>query len=111
MSLKSSVLVAYQIPDSKIHGANMGPIWGQQVPGGPHAGPMNYIILGHKVGLVMNIEGNQLFGWRFLTDRAELFKFDKIHCVFVIHYTSFADQFSYQIMFSTLSTMKVSHPM
>ena len=28
--------------DSKIHGANMGPIWGRQDPGGPHAGPMNF---------------------------------------------------------------------
>ena len=80
-------------------GPTWGPIWGRQVPGGPHAGPMNFTIWDHKVGLVMNIEGNQLFGWRFLIDRAELFKFDKIHCVFVIHYTSFADQFSYQIMF------------
>ena len=30
--------------DSKVHGANMGPIWGQQDPGGPHAGPMNFDI-------------------------------------------------------------------
>ena len=28
-------------PDSKVHGANMGPIWGRQDPGGPHVGPMN----------------------------------------------------------------------
>ena len=28
-------------PDSKVHGANMGPIWGRQDPGGPHDGPMN----------------------------------------------------------------------
>ena len=28
-------------PDSKVHGANMGSIWGQQDPGGPHVGPMN----------------------------------------------------------------------
>ena len=27
------------IPDSKVHGANMGPIWGRQDPGGPHVGP------------------------------------------------------------------------
>ena len=27
-------------PDSKVHGANMGPIWGRQDPGGPHVGPM-----------------------------------------------------------------------
>ena len=26
------------IPDSKIHGTNMGPIWGQQDPGWSHAG-------------------------------------------------------------------------
>ena len=32
-------------PDSKVHGANMGPIWGQQDPGGPHVGPMNFAIL------------------------------------------------------------------
>ena len=30
--------------DSKIHGANMGPIWGRQDPGGPHVGPMNLAI-------------------------------------------------------------------
>ena len=32
------------IPDSKVHGANMGPIWGRQDPGGPHVGPMNFAI-------------------------------------------------------------------
>ena len=26
-------------PDSNIHGANTGPIWGRQDPGGPHVGP------------------------------------------------------------------------
>ena len=31
-------------PDSKFHGANMGPIWGWQDPGGPHVGPMNFAI-------------------------------------------------------------------
>ena len=41
------------IPDSKVHGANMGRIWGQQDPGGPHVGPMNVVIwdtigLGHS---------------------------------------------------------------
>ena len=29
-------------PDSKVHGANMGPIWGRQGPVGPHVGPMNF---------------------------------------------------------------------
>ena len=31
-------------PDSKVHGANMGPIWGQQHIGGPHVGPMSLAI-------------------------------------------------------------------
>ena len=36
----------YQIrsPNSKVHGANMGPIWVRQDPGGPHVGPMNLAI-------------------------------------------------------------------
>ena len=31
-------------PDSKVHGANMGPIWGRQDPGGSHIGPINFAI-------------------------------------------------------------------
>ena len=31
-------------PDSKVHGANMGPTWGRQDPGGPHVGPVNLAI-------------------------------------------------------------------
>ena len=31
-------------PDSKVHGANMGPIWGREDPGGPNVGPMYFAI-------------------------------------------------------------------
>ena len=31
-------------PDIKVHGANKGPIWGRQDPGGPHVGPKNIAI-------------------------------------------------------------------
>ena len=31
-------------PDSKIHGANVGPTWGRQDPGEPHAGHRNLAI-------------------------------------------------------------------
>ena len=31
-------------PDSKARGANLGPIWSRQDPGGPHVGPMNFAI-------------------------------------------------------------------
>ena len=34
----------YINPDSKVHGANMGPLWGRQDPGGPHVGPTNSAI-------------------------------------------------------------------
>ena len=30
-------------PESRVHGANMRPIWGRQDPGGPHVGPMNLV--------------------------------------------------------------------
>ena len=33
--------------EGKIHGANMGPFWGPQEPGGPHVGPMNFAIWGY----------------------------------------------------------------
>ena len=35
-------------PDSKIHGANVGPTWGQKDPGGPHVGHMNFAIWGYQ---------------------------------------------------------------
>ena len=35
---------SYDNPASKVHGPNMGPIWGRQDPGGPHVGPMNFAI-------------------------------------------------------------------
>ena len=31
-------------PDIKVHGANMGPIWSRQDPGGTHVGPINFAI-------------------------------------------------------------------
>ena len=34
------------IPDSKVHGANMGAIWSRQDPGGPHVGPMWTLLSG-----------------------------------------------------------------
>ena len=34
------------VPDSKVHGAYMGPTWGRQDPGGPHVCPMIIAIWG-----------------------------------------------------------------
>ena len=33
-------------PNSKVHGANMGPTWALSAPDGPHVGPMNLAIMG-----------------------------------------------------------------
>ena len=38
------VIIIQTYPDSKVHGANMGPIWGRQDPGDPHVVPMNFAI-------------------------------------------------------------------
>ena len=32
-------------PDSKVHGAHTGPIWGRQDPGGTHVDPMDFAML------------------------------------------------------------------
>ena len=49
--VKLCVLLSYvqsiEVPDSKVHGANMGPTWGRQDPGGPHVGLMNLVIWGY----------------------------------------------------------------
>ena len=42
---KWNVVILLPCPDSKVHGANMGPIWGPRDPGGPHVGPMIFAIL------------------------------------------------------------------
>ena len=34
------------LPESKVHGANMGPTWVLSAPDGPHVGPMNLAIRG-----------------------------------------------------------------
>ena len=36
-------------PNSKVYGANVGPTWGRQDPGGPQVGHMNYAIWVHMM--------------------------------------------------------------
>ena len=38
------IQVIESYPDSKVHGANMGPTWVLPVPDGPHVGLMNLAI-------------------------------------------------------------------
>ena len=46
MSQLVKYILLKPVPDSNIHGANMGPIVGRQDPAGPHVGPMNFAIWG-----------------------------------------------------------------
>ena len=55
-----TVYVLLDSPDSKVHGANMGPTWVLPAPDGPHVGPMN---LATRVGtqFMLNI---YLYFWQ-----------------------------------------------
>ena len=45
-AIKSTQGHQHNDPDSKVHGANMGPTWVLSAPDGPHVGPMNLAIRG-----------------------------------------------------------------
>ena len=51
-------------PESKIHGANMGPIWGRQGPGGPHVGHMSFVIWEINAKQVQDLHGIKLLSHR-----------------------------------------------
>ena len=57
-SLGLNVLVN---PDNKVHGANMGPNWGRQDPGGPHVELMNFAI---REGIAMPSENVHILACR-----------------------------------------------
>ena len=67
-SIKSSKKGAN--PDSKVHGANMGPIWGWQDPGWPHVGHMNFVIWEGFMFIFVSLSkllNKQDSGWNDLT--------------------------------------------
>ena len=47
--------------DSKVHGTNMGPIWGRQDPGGPHVVPMNLLSGGAVQGTGTYLSQSQYY--------------------------------------------------
>ena len=60
----TTTLLSRNVPDSKVHGANMRPIWGRQDPGGPHVGPMNFAIWGSSVSAThLKVYGCLIFKW------------------------------------------------
>ena len=62
-------------PDSKVHEANMGPIWGRQDPEGPKVGPMNFDIwVVRKMAAILSwppcvniLRPSDASGWRIHT--------------------------------------------
>ena len=58
------------VPDSKVHGANTGLIWGRQDPGGPHVGPMNFAIRGATLinGVLFGVLGAAEVPAKFQSD-------------------------------------------
>ena len=51
-------------PDSKVHGANMGPAWILSAPDGPHIGPMSLAL--REVSIGAQIAGKPL--WELILD-------------------------------------------
>ena len=43
-------------PDSKVHGANMGPTWVLSSPGGPPVGPMNLAIWEYELARTYGVD-------------------------------------------------------
>ena len=52
----ASVASYYKYPDSKVHGANMGPTWVLSVPDGPHVAPMNLTIRVNIINICIDLE-------------------------------------------------------
>ena len=65
MSIKIGIWLSNYL-DSKVHGANMGPIWGRQDPGGSHVGPINFAIWVPK-GKPIVVKLFASWGWMFKT--------------------------------------------
>ena len=51
------------VPDNKVHGANMGPTWVLSAPDGPHVGPMNLVIWGKTTRSVSNFLCDMMTPW------------------------------------------------
>ena len=69
-------------PDSKVHGAYMGPTWGQQDPGGRHVGPMNLAIRVEKGFLYLTNQANiRVITFYIRVQNDELASIVQIHCL------------------------------
>ena len=66
--------LCHDFPESKVHGANMGPICSLSVPDGPHVGPMNLAIRAYQDQVIYTQTGDHLkFGKRHSSSTASQF--------------------------------------
>ena len=69
LSWRPNTSIVDKVPDSKVRGANMGPIWDRQDPGGLHVGPMNFAIWGaiywgeHQFEILAITKLQKMYGW------------------------------------------------
>ena len=82
-------LVCYT--ESKIHEANMGPIWGRHDPGGPHVGPVNLAVWVSTVVVAVLYEICNRIGPRY--KRIGLYKL--AHALVPFQYKNFILFFGY----------------
>ena len=59
-----TVVLVNSDPDSDVHGANMGPTWGRQDPGGSHVGHVNLSIWGGHSTRKTGVSQNSFNQWR-----------------------------------------------
>ena len=69
-------------PDSKVHGVNMGPTWGRQEPGWPHAGAIDLANWGDFCYLHITID--MLLIWRMLKNAGKN-QSQKVGCLFCVN--------------------------
>ena len=86
------------IPDSKVHGANMGPTWGRQDPVGPHVGPMDLAIWDAYRKREITITAlkrkcclfDEILKWQRPNERTTVFMFqwahamNNAHCLYLV---------------------------
>ena len=59
-ALSNTAVIVHTYPDSMVHVANMGPTWGRRDPGGPHVGPLTFVIW-----VVNNVIDRRTVSWLF----------------------------------------------
>ena len=74
-------IMSHQVPDSKVYGANMGPIWDRQDPGGPHDGPINIAVWDIITNVIkLLLEMNVNFIWKCFPEKYLIVESDKHVC-------------------------------